>query len=368
MRGTLSGPSFARTVGLVILATIVLFVADTFLARVEKAETSAEAARYFREARSLMERGENGRAAERLQDAIAIDRANREYQLTLAEAQLAEGKTADAEVTLNALLQTDSTDGPANLVMARVMVRASRRDEAISYYRRAIYGHWSADAGQNQLRVRFELIDLLAKHGMKEQLLAELLPAEAQAPHDEATELRLGRLFLVAGSPARAADVFRVVLHDSPANADARAGIGEAEFARASYKAAQRDFQTALRFAPDDESIRRRLNVTSDLLALDPTLRGLNPSDRYQRSLKLLQLTLDEARPCAGQSPSTELKGLLDKADAALKVHVRASSQGETAESNLDLTEQLWQARRKECRVPASNDSPLALVLARLSQ
>ena len=52
----------------------------------------------------------------------------------------------------------------------------------------------------------------------------------------------MGRLFLLAGSPARAADVFRGILHDSPANAEAHAGLGEAEFARDNYRAAQRRF------------------------------------------------------------------------------------------------------------------------------
>ena len=62
---------------------------------------------------------------------------------------------------------------------------------------------------ENRLRVRFELIDLLAQRNSKEELLAELLPIQDEAPRDLKTRTQMGRLFLLAGSPARAADIFR---------------------------------------------------------------------------------------------------------------------------------------------------------------
>ena len=49
-------------------------------------------------------------------------------------------------------------------------------------------------------------------------------------------------------------------------------------------------------------------------------------------------------------------------------LHVSAAHQNEVSESNLDLAEQLWQARKKECKSPPATDGPLALVLAKLAQ
>jgi tetratricopeptide (TPR) repeat protein len=360
--------SFLGTFGLVFLAIAALFVVDIFLAGLERVESRAEADRLFEQGRALMQRGENAEAIERIRDAIAIERRNRDYPRALAEAQLAAGKTADAESTLADLLQSDSTDGPANLIMGRVLVKEGRFAEAISYFRRAIYGHWDQDAAGNRLRVRFELIDLLAARNSREELLAELLPVQDEAPRDLKIQTRLGRLFLQAGSPARAADVFRGILHDAPANADAYVGLGEAGFARGNYRTAQWDFQTALRLAPDDRAIRQRLDLCNGLLGLDPTARGIGPVERFHRSLKLVELTRDEASQCLGQNRSPELQGLLDHVAKVLKAHVSAAHQSEAAESNLDLAEQLWQARRKECKPPPATDSPLALVLARLAQ
>ncbi len=101
-----------------------------------------------------MQRGENAEAIERIKDAIAIERGNRDYLRTLAQAQFAAGKTADAESTLTELLQSDSTDGLANLIMGRVMVKEGRSAEAISYFHRAMYGHWNENAAENRLRVQ----------------------------------------------------------------------------------------------------------------------------------------------------------------------------------------------------------------------
>jgi tetratricopeptide (TPR) repeat protein len=158
------------------------------------------------------------------------------------------------------------------------------------------------------------------------------------------------------------------MIHDDPMDAQAHAGLGEAEFARGNYRAAEREFQTALRLAPGDQSIRQRLDLSNELLALDPSLRGLTSDERFHRSVKLVEVTADDARQCAGANPSPDLQPLLEKAEGALKAKVDPAHQGEAAESNLDLAEQLWQARRKDCRLPPAADSPLALVQARLAQ
>jgi tetratricopeptide (TPR) repeat protein len=339
-----------------------------FLAKLQRAESHGEAARLFRQGRDSMLRGENAEAIERIRDAISIERGNRDYMRTLAQAQLTAGKTADAESTLTDLLQSDSTDGLASLIMGRVLVKEGRFAEAISYFHRAVYGQWNEDAAANQLRARFELIDLLARRNSKEELLAELLPVQDQASRDLKARMRLGRLFLLAGSPARTAVVFRGILRDFPANADAYTGLGEAEFVQSNYRAAQRNFQTALPLAPGDQAARQNLDRCNELLMLDPALRGLSKEEHFRRSLNLVELTLGEASQCAGRNPSPELQGLLDNAAKALKGRVSAARQSEASESNLDLAERLWQARRKECAAPPATDSPLALVLARIAQ
>jgi tetratricopeptide (TPR) repeat protein len=344
-----AGSSFLTTFALVFLAIAALFAVDTYLARMERSESVVEARRLFDEARVLIAHGDGVDAIERIRDALSIERTNRFYQQTLAQTQLAVDKKADAEVTLSGLLETDPTDGQANLIMGRVLAKDGRFAEAISYFHRAIYGRWAQDAAQNRLRARFELIDLLTQRDSKEDLLAELLPVQDQVPRDLQTRARMGRLFLRAGSPTRAADIFRGIVQEAPANADGYAGLGESEFAQANYPAAERDFEAALRLGPANDTVRNRLELCGELLALDPTLRGLSSAERLNRSRKLVKLAGEEVSKCVSAGSFNQKAGRI-------------------TESNLDLAEELWRAHAKECKAQPAADDPLALLMARLAR
>jgi tetratricopeptide (TPR) repeat protein len=363
MNPSASARQFLRTLGLVALAIGVTFTVDTFLAKTEESESRVEAARLFAEGQRLLDRGHNLEASERLRDALAIQRNNRGYELALARAQLGAGQYPDAEATLGTLLASNSTGGPANLNMARVLVKEGRIGEAISYYHRAVYGTWNDDPG-NRLQVRFELIDLLARQNSKEELLGELLAVADQASDDVATRLRIGSLFLDAGSPNRAAAVFQQLLAEKPDNAAAFAGLGKADFARADYRAAVNDFSSALRLNPDDQTTVQKLDLCNRILALDPARRGLDPAERFRRSRVLLEMTAAAVEKCS-------TSGLLEQAKQAVEGRVTAARQDAAAAADVDLAEELWQAREPGCGASndrTSPDDPLALVLAKTAQ
>lgn len=172
-----TGRSVLGTMGLVLISIVALSGVDTFLARTERSENRAEADR-------LAAAGRGAKPIDAVADfkaAIAIERENPDYWLALGQAQLAAGQLADAEGTLNELLRRDSTAGAVNLALARVLVKEGRITDAVSAYHRAIYGHWDRDAETNRTSVRFELVNLLAQQGSKEELLAELLPWHGRA-------------------------------------------------------------------------------------------------------------------------------------------------------------------------------------------
>lgn len=366
--GHASSGQFLQTFSLVAVAIAALFAADTFLAKTEEAESRIEAARLFALGQSLLKQGHSAEAVDRLKDALEIERGNREYQLLLAQAQLAAGQAPDAEETLNDLLIGDSTDGPSNLAMGRVLVKEGRIREAISYYHRAVYGQWKDDAQNNRLKVRLELIDLLAQQNSKDELLAELLAVQDQLPGDALTRLRMGQLFLAAGSPARAADVFRAVVRDAAdkdsAHAEAYAGLGESDFDRGDYRAAQSDFQSALRLNPADQAATKHLDLSERVLALDPAVRGIGAPERFRRSRVLVQMTLDAAG-CLGADPPPSSQDLIDGARKTLDQRVTAAGQDSATETDLDLAGRLWQARVAGCKPAPDPDDPLGLVLAK---
>lgn len=146
-------------------------------------------------------------------------------------------------------------------------------------------------------------------------------------------------------------------MRHGPQDADAYAGFGEAEFALGNYRAAQTDFLVASRLRPSDKQISAQLDLSSQVLALDPMRRGIGPREQFQRSRKLVEMTLEEARTCAGVTPPQPMAELMKM------------KPGAGLEANLDLAERLWQARRSECGPAVSPaDQALALVMARLAQ
>ncbi len=357
--------SFLGTFALTVLAIVGLFMVDTLLARLDRAENGAQARRLFAQGQQLLERGDDVQAIERIGDAIATDRTNRGYLYALAQAQIEAKRNSDAETTLKNLLDSDSADGEACLLMGRVLSQEKRFAEAATFYHRAIYGGWQEDQSGNRIRAHNELIEMLERSGSKPELLAELLTVQDQVPKQSISDrLRMGELFLQAAAPVRAEDVFRSLVHDAPTTAAAYKGMGEAEFAMGNYRSAEHQFQIALRYAPDEPTAKERLATTDEVIALEPMARGLSLDERYARCQRILKLVVDTYNQCV---PSDSTRSLLDKANEVLKGPVRRKAEADSLETNLNLAEQLWLAHKKECGSMNPN-SPLALVLAKLTQ
>lgn len=361
-----SGLSLLRTLLLSIAAIAAFFLIDTVLARTEKAESRAAAARDYENGMRFMQQGRYPDAAGQFDEAISLVRENPAYPLALAQALLAADRLAEAEATLSDMLQRYGTAGAPNLAMARVLAKEGKFMDAVSYFHRAIYGRWTSDAARNRVQARSELVDLLVANHSTEGLLAELLPLQMEAPGDLTTQKKLAFAFTAAGSPARAAELFRDVLRREPQDADAYAGLGEAEFARGNYRSARANFEAALHLRPADEASRQRLDLCNQVLALDPAQRGLSREEQYQRSLKILELAVASATSCLSPSMSATTTDLIDSANKELKQRIHASRGVQSMEKNMQLADRIWQIRRNECKGAA----PIAidLVLGKATQ
>ena len=217
---------------------------------------------------------------------------------------------------------------------------------------------------------RFELVELLARLGAQRELLAELLPLQDEAAADLETRRRIAHLFLEAGAPSRAIEIYRDLLRTHKGDAESYAGLGKAELARGNYRSAQDDFAQAAQLAPADSSISRRLALAQQVIGLDPTRRGLGSGERYRRSVELLKLTLQVTDSCLGADSTGVNRGVLDSARAAVAPRRRPQSPQPTlVDANLDLAERVWDLRREQCPALASgSEEVVALVLERVAQ
>jgi tetratricopeptide (TPR) repeat protein len=356
--------------GLILsIATIMagMFALDRFLASVQQAELRDEARDLYRQGEQLLKEGHAAEAVEDLRRALILARDNRIYQLALARALLAGGDLVDAEAEVQAVLDRDSNDGPANLVMARVQARAGHVAEAEAYYHRAIYGVWPASA--NVQNVRMELADLLSARGQRHQLLSELLLLQDHASADPQTQEKLAALFLKAGSPARAADVYRQVIREHRDDLAAHMGLGEAELATGNFRAAQMSFLDVLRRKPGDNAAASRLRFATALSTLDPTSRRLPPREKFDRSVRLLTLSAADLSSCAERAHAGEQAEVaLANAADLLKHTVKSAFTNEAAEQRLTAVEQLWRLRNRICGSEHATDDPLPLIMSKQMQ
>src|SRR5579864_9411252 len=121
---------------MIVIAAIVfaLYAADKSLANLEKSEVRAEARRRYQSGNRLLQAGRAREAINDLARASVLERNNRDYAVALATAQIAGEQLDAAGETLNDVLQRDSNDSGANLLMARLMAAEKHYAEADSYY------------------------------------------------------------------------------------------------------------------------------------------------------------------------------------------------------------------------------------------
>ena len=363
---TATASEFILTLTLTAVAILVLIIGDTALAKVDREATRATAAEEYRVGVNLIEHKRLPDAIEHLRTAATLDREKPVYTVALAQAVLVQGRTNDAEQMLIPLLERDATDGGANLAMARVLTKQARIEEAKSYYHRAIYGLWPGDAARSRAIARFELIDLLAETGARQELLAELLPIQDESPEDTVLRKRVANYFVLAGSPAKASDIYRDLLRKNPRDADAYVGLGRSALAMGNYPVARNDFLAAQRIAPEDSSIKSTIKLADSVIAIDPTQRGLGLDEQVRRSRQLVQMTIKSAHRCLDvEAPS--VGAALDSVARSLVGPAGVVSRSQSIDENISLAGALWRMREGRC-TSRPDDQALALVQDRIAQ
>jgi tetratricopeptide (TPR) repeat protein len=345
----------------IVAASLVgLYTLDRVLAKVERSEVQREANLEHRTGLALLKEGRTEAALPHLSRASMLDRNNRDSRLDLAEALHLAGHHEQAEAVVRDVLNIDSNDGRANLLMARLMAGAGRSSEADAYYHRAIYGAWYHDPAANRLQTRIELADYLARQNRHQEVLSELLVLQDAARSDLTLARRVAELFLKAGSPARAVQAYKEIIRNDPTNAEAYRGLGEAELRAGDFRSAETAFLTVVQSRPDDAPAANRLRFASTLERMDPTSRRLPSAEKYRRSTVLLAAVRDSVTANCPTAP------LLDEAEQALKARPRGPVTNEASEAVIALAERLWNNQLVVCGTKRRPDDPVPLLMDKL--
>jgi thioredoxin-like negative regulator of GroEL len=218
-------PPRLTLIAVVAAVIAAVYTLDIFLERAESSELHAEARGLYAKGGQLLATGHPADAAEVLQRAFTLDRANRRYQLAYAEALVNAGRRETAAALLADVVRHSPNDGKANLLLARLARTDGDFENEGAYYHRAIYGVWDQSAAAQSSAARLEWIRELVARGDRKQLLSELLPLEAEA-QDFNVRKQVAQYLLVAGSPARSADLYRALIAGPPEDASLQKGLG----------------------------------------------------------------------------------------------------------------------------------------------
>jgi len=363
------------TVGLVVSIVLVLgglWSLDVFLARTEQDAVQDEAARMYQQGKAALDHGNAAEAVEALRRASSLVRDSREYQLEYAQALISAGKLEEADADLKTLLQADPNNGQANLLAARLMAKQGKAADAESHYHRAIYGSWQENAPKHRSEVRMELVKFLASRGEQQELLAELLALDNETQSSVPMRKQIAHWYLLAGSPVRAAAVYRDLVRRDPDDAASYVGLGDVEMAQGDYHAALAAFQDASRREAEDPAVQHDIERSMAVIALDPTPRRLSSAEKFARSTQILKQARDALDRCLSNHATgsvEDMRKMVEACDKMLAEKAPAHVTNELSEARLTFAEQLWQARVKACGPNGSDqEDALSLIMAKLAR
>jgi len=345
--------------GLAVLAGLVILTG--LLNYFYRTQRSGDAQKYYQAGTLLLAEDRYEESVEQLRRALSISHST-DSRLMLGLALSKAGHPSEASSYLREVLRERPESGPANLEMGRILAQQGHIDEAVLRYQRAANGTWVDKPRENRLDARFELVEMLARAGKREQAKASLTSLASQPIDDLMTRERLARMFEDFGMRKEAADAYRSIIQRDKQNAGAYAGLGEVEFELGDCNAAQQAFRRVLALDSSNKDAARKVEVCSALMALDPTAPGLRPEERYRRSEVVLRRVFEARVHCASPTGNTQA------ARAALERRRRPASFADAAESNDALAGRLWAEVQQSCKPAPAPDDPVSVLMTKLGK
>lgn len=371
-RSAIAEGASPRMLAFVFSVMVAIFALTGIYSRSFKGEGQDRGRLHFEAAQARMSQERYDDAVERYRDALLYSRDDPTYRLGLARALYAAGRYSECEVYLSGLRAADPTSGIVNHLLARLAARDGRTDQAVSFYRTAIHGNWSAETDKTRLQLLLELVDLLENVGRPQALRAALLELADLIPNDPAVRHRLAKLLLETEVHDQASSIYASLLDSDANDRAAHLGRAEAEFHLGNYVTARKHYEEARQDTGDEASLAR-IRLCDRIIELDPTGRGIELAVRFARSRELVERAKAAWIACressAGHEESLEedQAGVIDRAEESLGARQARASDAEV-ESNILLAEEVWELATLRCHPSDPPDEALRHVLAKLAR
>jgi Tfp pilus assembly protein PilF len=351
------------------MVAILAFAGVNHLVTRFREQQKALARRMFRRGLEQVSAGMPERAVENFRVALAYDRENDQYQLSLARALRDTGRVEESRSYLIALWERRPEDSTVNLALARLAVRQGSIQEALRYYHNAMYGAWPSNGDSKRRDAEFELVDFLLRKNAITQAQAELISMTPALPSDLGYHLRIGKLFARAQDHEHSLAQFEQVVRNDHENPEGLTGAGEEAFQLGRYRSAERFLSLAMKTVYGDPHSQQLLGQTRAVLDIDPFLRRISSVQRDRRVRRAFEESGKRLDRClASKSTSLPTSGELGALKSRwLELKPKLAHLGfdemELHDTAMDLVFQIEQATATECGPPAGLDQAL-LVLA----
>jgi tetratricopeptide (TPR) repeat protein len=292
------------------LITIAIAVLTYFFFHSFTEHRSVLEKRWYERGQVAMRQGHPTEAVEDFRSALSFQSANPDYQMALAEALAASGRTEEAAAYFSTLHEAEPGDGYLNLQLARLAVRRGTPAQAIEYYQAALNGLWRGQGTERRRQIRLELARYLISLSRPIEAQGQLLAAEGNSLDDPAALFKIANLLREADDPVDALTTYqRVEHHRNSAPAEVLASLdAESQIAASmgQYKRAAQAltrYMTRLRQHPDaatpqkNQAVEQQLAKYQRLLQLIP-FDSLPPRQHEARVLQAAEIAHRRYESC----------------------------------------------------------------------
>jgi len=201
-----------------LLITIAIAVLTHFFFNSFAEHRSVLERRWYQRGQVAMAAGHPTEAVEDFRSALSFSSTDTQYQMSLAEALAASGRTEEAAAYFATLHDAEPGDGFVNLQLARLEVRRRRPQQAIEYYQSALNGRWSGQGTELRLQIRLELAQYLISLGRTVEAQGQLLAAEGNSLDNPAALFKIASLLRQADDPTDALTAYQRLEHHRSAS------------------------------------------------------------------------------------------------------------------------------------------------------
>ena len=212
-----------------------------------------------------LSQGRPDQAATSFRTSLSFAPDNYSYQLLLAEALAAAGYTEEAINYFLNLWESQPGDGFINLQLARLTRQKGTPQQAIDYYRAAVFGNWQGDGIVRRRETRLELADYLIEQKDLPAARSELLIAANNAPANTKLEATFADRLQKTGDSTDALNYYQRAIEADPHNKTALVQAGHVAYTMGDYSTAHRLLTRALQ---ENSGMAENANERSELTTL----------------------------------------------------------------------------------------------------